>query len=40
MPVLNETPVRAGGPVIKTQLPGPNAKKAIEADSATTASSV
>jgi 4-aminobutyrate aminotransferase len=32
MPVLHETPVRAGGPVIKTALPGPNAKKAIEAD--------
>jgi 4-aminobutyrate aminotransferase len=34
MPVMNETPVRTGGPVIKTALPGPNAKRAIERDRA------
>ena len=32
MPVMNETAVRAGGPVLKTALPGPNAKRAIERD--------
>jgi 4-aminobutyrate aminotransferase len=34
MPVLNETAVRTGGPNIKTALPGPNAKRAVERDHA------
>src|SRR5687767_7409221 len=32
MPVVNETPVRAGGPVLKTAIPGPKAKRAVERD--------
>ena len=32
MATITETMIRTGGPNIKTALPGPNAKKAIEAD--------
>ena len=32
MPVMNETPVRTGGPVLKTAVPGPKAKRAVERD--------
>jgi 4-aminobutyrate aminotransferase len=32
MAVMNETAVRAGGPVLKTPIPGPNAKRVLEAD--------